>query len=85
MRATNGRPYGVDCTSDENVGASIGRPPLAVEAIRLGILPIHLLRLLGYENAEETAKLSLPVSATVLSALSIPGNRKRCIGSCVKA
>ena len=38
------------------VGATIGRPPFAVEAIRLGIVQIHFLRQLGYENAEETAK-----------------------------
>ena len=35
-------------------------------AIRLRILPIHLLRQLGYESAEETAKLSLPVSAVLV-------------------
>ena len=44
-------------TSVETVGASIARPLLAagataVEAMRLWILPIHLLRQLGYESAD---------------------------------
>ena len=44
-------------TSNETVGATIGRPLLAagataVEAMRLWILPIYLLRQLGYENTD---------------------------------
>ena len=28
MRASSARPYGIACTADENVGATIGRPLL---------------------------------------------------------
>ena len=38
-----------------------------MEAIRLEILPIHLLRQLGYEGAEETVCASLSMSATLVS------------------
>ncbi len=33
MRATNGRPYGVACTSDYDVGASIARPHTTVSSV----------------------------------------------------
>ena len=35
-------------------------------AMRLRILPIHLLRLLGYEDAEKTVVASLPVSVVLV-------------------
>ena len=35
-----------------------------VEPMRLEIVPIHLLRQLGYESEEETVCAALPVSAT---------------------
>ena len=38
MRASNARPYGIACTSDEDVGATIGRPLLAAGAMRLEIV-----------------------------------------------
>ena len=60
MRASNARPYGVDCTSDENVGATIGRPLLPQGQFALTLLPIHLLRLLGYDTADKTVFAALP-------------------------
>ena len=36
-----------------------------MEAMRLEVVPIRFLQLPGYEGAEETAKLSLPVSAVL--------------------
>ena len=34
--------------------------------MRLGIVPIRFLRSLGYEDAEETVKLSLPMSSILV-------------------
>ena len=36
MRASDARPYGIACTSDETVGATIGRPPLPWRQCALG-------------------------------------------------
>ena len=75
MRASNARPYGVDCTSYETVGATIGRPLLAAGAIRLWILPIHLLRQLGYESADETVAVSYracAIKATAIVGCALP-------------
>ena len=63
MRASNARPYGIACTSDENVGATIGRPLLAAGAMRLEILPIHLLRQHGIENTDQTVAVRYRVGA----------------------
>ena len=66
MRASNARPYGIACTSDDNVGATIGRPLLAAGAMRLEIVPIHLLRQHGYESAEETVVCGRPTVAPTM-------------------
>ena len=42
----------------------------AVEAERLGIVLIHFLRQHGYESADKTVKLSLPVSAVLVGSAS---------------
>ena len=63
MRASNARPYGIACTSDENVGATIGRPLLAAGAMRLEILLIHLLRQHGIENTDQTVAVRYRVGA----------------------
>ena len=44
MRASNARPYGVDCTSDDNVGATIGRPLLRLNRKSVTV-PAHLITL----------------------------------------
>ena len=36
--------------------------------MRLEIVPIHLLRLLGYEGAEETVCAALPMSAVLVGS-----------------
>ena len=38
MRASDARPYGVDCASDENVGATIGRPLLRLSRKSVTVL-----------------------------------------------
>ena len=43
---------------------------IAMEAIRLGIVPIRLLRQLGYESADKTVRLSLPVSHALVGSQS---------------
>ena len=50
-------------STGNNVGATIGRPLLAAGAMRLEILPIHLLRQHGYESAEETVAVRHRVGA----------------------
>ena len=82
MRASDARPYGVDCTSDENVGATIGRPLLAAGAVRLEISPIHLLRLLGYENAEKTVAVryrDTAVKSTAIVRGALPLAASECL------
>ena len=44
MRLSHNRDTVLVGTHDNNVGATIGRPLLAAGAMRLEILPIHLLR-----------------------------------------
>ena len=39
-----------------------------MEAIRFGIVPIHLLRQLGYEGAEETVCAALPVGTNFVGS-----------------
>ena len=77
MRASNARPYGVDCTSYETVGATIGRPLLAAGAVRLWILPIRFLRGHGIENTDKTSAVrhraaAVKSTANVRSALASP-------------
>ena len=54
MRASNARPYIMVGSTGSIVGATIGRPLLPQGQCALTLLPIHLLRQLGYEAAEET-------------------------------
>ncbi len=63
MRASNARPYGIVGSTGNIVGATIGRPLLAAEAMRLEILLIHLLRQHGYENTDQTVAVRYRVGA----------------------
>ena len=78
MRASNARPYGIACTSDDNVGATIGRPLLA--ATRRGgnaprTLEQDFLRKHGDELPTKAA-LTGSESFTVSSAPSTPGDQR---------
>ena len=77
MRASNARPYILVRSAGYIVGATIGRPLLAAEAMRFKTLRIHLLRLHGYESADKTAAVRyracvVKFTAVVRGALASP-------------